>query len=436
MKQKWKSLIPLMLIVCLCIGTALSDTLYVKSDIPSAPSLRDEITNEVLITIPAGTMLEPDVVKSTDMFAYVTYGGYSGYVLWNALTRVPPAGAVTDAPVQMTSSPEPYAAPEPTPEPVPEPAPGEGTWTLKTVGAVIQYASARGKAYGPEMTELTVTPETSVMVIPKVPRWGKIDYWIINGVRYDFLYSFKWFYITAFDRSWTIEVAYKNSDPQTLRSPDEIQASRTGETLIAETRNSKLRHVSGSDDGGAWMDSFDFTNDYTNLASGAREKGGQLTAKIRAIIPSKKQVLGWRLDGTEFYTAAEVKAFIVRTLDTSMVYEPIFAWDAKVTPTPKITPTPTPTRKPTEKPKITPTPTPTPEIYYNVRCIEGCTFSGGGYSNATSGKVKAGTKVTAHATVTVVSHWYVNGVWVSSTKSSMTRTINQDTTFQCMSVVN
>ena len=50
--------------------------------------------------------------------------------------------------------------------------------------------------------------------------------------------------------------------------------------------------------------------------------------------------------------------------------------------------------------------------------------------------VPAGTKVTAHATVTVVSHWYVNGVWVSSTKSSMTRTINQDTTFQCMSVVN
>ena len=429
MKQRWKSLILLMLILCLSVGTALSDTLYVKSDIQSPPSLRDENTNEVLITIPAGTMLEPDSIRSTDMFAYVTYGGYSGYVMWNALTRVAPNGAVAPAPVEITSTPEPYAAPDytpaPAPETVPTPEPAGGPYTLRTIGAVIQFAESWGKASGPEMTEMTVTPEDSVMVTAKVPWKKEIDYWIINGVRYDFLRSFKWIAITAFDRSWTIEVAFRNTDPQTLHSPEDIQAARTGEALVAEVKNGELRHVvSRNTDGGIWMTSFDFTGDYTNLASGVPEKGGQLTAKIRAIVPSGKRVFGWKLDETEFYPAAQVSAFIVRTLDTSMVYEPIFAEKAQ----PKATATPT--KKPTAKPKITPTAE--PEVYYTVTCIGGCTLSGG----AKSRKVKAGTKVTAYSTEYEVGHWEVNGTYDWSTKKSLTRTINKDTTFKCVGVVN
>ena len=41
------------LVLCLCIGTSLADTYYVKSDAPL--KLRDEYTNEVLTTIPVGT---------------------------------------------------------------------------------------------------------------------------------------------------------------------------------------------------------------------------------------------------------------------------------------------------------------------------------------------------------------------------------------------
>ena len=45
------------LVLCLCIGTSLADTYYVKSEAPL--NLRDEYTNEVLTTIPVGTALEP-----------------------------------------------------------------------------------------------------------------------------------------------------------------------------------------------------------------------------------------------------------------------------------------------------------------------------------------------------------------------------------------
>ena len=61
-------------------------------------------------------------------------------------------------------------------------------------------------------------------------------------------------------------------------------------------------------------------------------------------------------------------------------------------PTPTPTPTPRPTPTPTKKP--TPKPTPTP-IYYTVSCYN-CTFSGGGYSGATSGSVAKGTKITIY----------------------------------------
>ena len=55
MKREMRFLVALLLVVCICTGTAASETLYVKTDIESPLSLRDADTNEVLTTIPAGT---------------------------------------------------------------------------------------------------------------------------------------------------------------------------------------------------------------------------------------------------------------------------------------------------------------------------------------------------------------------------------------------
>ncbi len=57
-------------------------------------------------------------------------------------------------------------------------------------------------------------------------------------------------------------------------------------------------------------------------------------------------------------------------------------------PTPEPTEAPTPTPKPTPKPTKKPTPT-----MYSI-ALRGCTFSGGGYTDASSGRVAAGTTIT------------------------------------------
>ena len=408
MKRAIRILVALAL--CLCLGAALADTYYVKSDAPL--NLRDENTNEVLTSIPAGTALQPVGEKCTDLCAYVTYNGYSGLVLWNYLTRTPPGQASAPAPAQT-------AAPAPAVTAAPAPAaalPAPGVMTLKAVNAVIQRANSRNKAEGAEMTEMTVTPGDNVIVTAKPPRGKKVDYWVINGVRYDFLHAISTFRMTGFDQSWTFEVVFRKTDAATLRSPQAIQEARTGQPLVCRVVNGELCHTNGNTKGGGgWMSEFDFTRDYTNLASGLPEQGGQLTAKIRASIPRGKKVSGWKFNQTELYPkGATVKQFIVNTLDTSMTYEPIFGRAPA----------------PTAKPSVTDPPAPSVK-YVTLTCVN-CTYGG-----KTSAKVPVGTKVsvTANENSSEVD-WVVNGSNIGRHGRTITRTIKTNTTIKAYAVIN
>lgn len=405
-----RRILALLLLLCLWVGTALADTYYVRPDIESPLSLRDERTNEVLTTIPAGTALEPDGTKSTDLCAYVTYNGYAGLVLWNYLTRTAPGeGSLVTVQTPATPTPAP-AAPEPTAVP--------GVYTLKAEGAYIQRADSKNKPAGAEMNEMTVTAGDNVIVTARVPRGKKIEYWVLNGVRYEWLHTVKWIRLSNFDRSWTVEVVYKNSPSATLHDPAAVQAARTGETLLCRTVSAELCHIkSGTKGGGGWITSFDFTQDYVNRATGVMEKGGQLSAKVRAVIPRGKRVAGWKLDETHLYPAVAVKEFVVRSLDTSMTYEPIFG-NATVT-----------------KPPVTDPPTPTTR-YVTVNCYN-CTFSGGGYSNATSGSVPVGTTISVRSTGTSSeNYWEINGSTSGPSGSSFKRVIKVNTTIKCYPVIN
>ena len=107
---------------------------------------------------------------------------------------------------------------------------------------------------------------------------------------------------------------------------DPIRVINDGETLTAEVIHGELCHIKkGTKGGGGWIRTFDFMSDYSNRATGAQEKGGQLTAKIRPLVPQGRRVAGWKFDKTELYPDVVVNDFVVRTLDTSMTYEPIFA---------------------------------------------------------------------------------------------------------------
>ncbi len=108
------------------------------------------------------------------------------------------------------------------------------------------------------------------------------------------------------------------------------------------------------------------------------------------------------------------------------------------TPTEPIHTEPIPTQpKPTEptptEPETTqPVPTePKPQLY-SISCIE-CTFSGGGYTDATTGTVAAGTEITVTAYKlpnTPVTGW--KGSYDAGTEMSFTFTVNADCSFEAV----
>ena len=412
----------LLAVLALIIFTvpALADTFYVQIGEGLALSIRDEATNEVLGYIPDGEAVVPDPDKSTELAAYVTYEGTSGFVLWRYLTRTAPGAAAPAAP-EVTPAPE----TTPTSEPVQEVDLDDGLYDITVTGGYIQRANAKNKGEGEKVKEITVTAEDNIVITADIPKGKKVDYWVINGIRYDFDRKVSYFRLTNADQDWNFEIVYTKSSAETLLTEDQIQAARTGEPLLLKVEHGELCHIkSGTKGAGGWITEFDFTEDYQNRATGAQEKGGQITAKVRATIPKNKKVSGWKFNETELYPNAEVTYLVPHFLNTSMTYEPIFGKTASVT-----------------EPPVTNPPAPAP-IYYTVTC-RNCVFTGGGYSGATSGSVLAGTQITVtETTSSSIATWDVNGVTRTNSSGwplesySITLTINRNTNIVAYGVIN
>ena len=388
---------------------AMADTFYVQVEGDLALSIRDEFTNEVLGYIPSGEAVIPDPDKSTELAAYVTYNGVSGFVLWRYLTRTAPGAGPT--PAAATPAPAPSEAP------IAEVELDDGTFEITVTGGEIHRANARNKPEGEAVKALTVKPEEQIIISAVEPRGKKVDYWVINGIRYDFDRRVNSFRLTKADRDWDFEIVYTKSNASTVLTSDQILAARTGETLLLNTVNAELCHIkSGTKGAGGWIASFDFTHDYTNRATGALEPGGQVTAKVRAIIPRNKTVSGWKFNETELYPNREVTWLLPHMLNTSMTYEPIFVGKAATNP-------PVTNR-------------PSPVTHYSVTCVN-CTFTGGGYTNATSGTVPAGTQISVRCTENSSEvYWEINGSSTGKLGRTITRTINTNTRFYAMPVIN
>ena len=297
------------------------------------------------------------------------------------------------------SSGSPAPVTEPAAEPNQEPAavPARPVH-VKAIGAHLQYLDAKGNAAGDSCTEMLFdetwqNPVTHQAGTPCVgefrvtadkPHQADIAYWVLNGVRYDFVNTVKFITVTELKYDLTIEVVYKNAASQTIKTPDAIQSARTGETLLARCLNAKMGFVSGtSATGGGYFTEFDFTEDYTNKASKQTEKGGRITLKVIADMP--KTVDYWLFNEAKLvFNTDTITHFFVRDLDASMIYIP----NAK---------------------GFVP---PDPNAKYEVTCT-GCTFSGGGYTNATSGYVRAGTYITVNMAgprgFSYPDEWTVNG---------------------------
>lgn len=454
-----KRLFALLLIAALLIPVlpVQADTWYVYTQNGKTLNLRDENTGKVIGHIPYGTALEPDSGKSTEISAYVTYNGVSGYVKWSFLQREKPKGKPAS---QSKAEPTPAPNVSGTPygdtgnKPYRDEEETEG-FEISAVNAYIQYANSNNKGAGSKWETLRVSPRDNIVITADVPRGKKIDYWVINGVRYDFGKQVKTIRLTNADADFQFEVVFKNSSAETLISPAAIQSARTDAELLLKTKHAQFCHINAKGKGaGGWMTEFDFTDDYTNRATSMREDGGQVTAKVKALVQKGQKIRGWKFNETELYPNGIFSNFIVRTLNTGMVYEPILQKvKASTTKTPKDPDPPT-----TKPPKKEDPPTMPPAVkldYYTINC-KGCTFSGGGYTNATTGKVPEGTKVTFRTIYSGgVSYWTVNGNKLMrvvgsrkgigklrkrtlevSTVNSFSRTIKQNTTVVCIMQIN
>lgn len=257
--------------------------------------------------------------------------------------------------------------------------PQEGELILKTIGCSMRFIDGNGKPKGKSFTELnfgeayynsltrkTVTDgSVDVRVDADVPKGQKVAYWVINGAKYTFNADVKNFTLREVPYSMTIEAVFSKSDSaQTLPSALRLQQQRTGDPLVVKTKSARMRYVNDSlKASGSYFTELDFTSDFTNPVTKRNENGGRVTVQVAARVPEDKVVSYWRFNGARLNFNSKVTSFVVEDLSTSMLYQPLF--HTKTTPVPTFT----------------------------VSCTN-CVFSGGGYTNAKSGAVPYGTKIT------------------------------------------
>ncbi len=286
---------------------------------------------------------------------------------------------------------------------------------IRTYGAVMHFVDRSGNTKGDSFTELnfgeeyynTMTRKTitdgsvDVKVSADVTKGQTVEYWVINGTKYTFNREVRSFTLREVPYAMIIEAVTAGAEPQTLLTADAIQQNRTGAPLLVESKDARMYHVDAqSKSGGDTFYEFDFTHDYINKATGEDEMGGRITTRVVARIPEGMRVSFWRFNGARLNFNSDVTSFLVENLHESMLYRPYFYQT------------------------------------FTVKC-QGCTFSGGGYSGATSGTVAAGTQIT----ITPGGNSYL-GWWSGSygtgevTDKPITWTVNDNCSFEWHAIIN
>ncbi len=318
--MRLKRLLTLLAALLLIAVSAQADTWYVYTPNGKTLNLRSPETNAVIGNIPYGTKLETDNMRSTETAAYVTWGGQSGYVKWSFLVPNPP-------PARGGSKPTPAPASKQAQKPMRSiiqllPADGEGDITVQTFGAYVEYNKNSTGKYSAISFDVPV----KVKITADPPKGKSIDYWVIDGMRYDFKPRVPT--VITLDNvtdSVIVEAVPKGQISYTLLTDAAIQSMRTGETLIVDTIHAKFCHIRADDKGaGGWIKEFDFTENFTNRATKRMETGGRVTVRVKAIIPSGKKISYWKFNDMKVKFNKNITEFIVRNLNVSKTYQPVF----------------------------------------------------------------------------------------------------------------
>lgn len=243
----------------------------------------------------------------------------------------------------------------------------------------------KGASADTAANELSVSGASTVMAIPQVPVGLVIDHWTLNGKVLDV-------------------------------EPDNVEFPVDGNSVIEAVLRDELKVTSVNatmrfldDKGKPTGDKF---TEYVFEYDDENVSGGLITVYVEAVIPSGYVISHWLLNDVPYHFARVSSSFTVYDLNETTVYEPIFRKASA-------TPTPTPTTAPVETVLIS--------------CTN-CTFTGGGMVNARTGSVPKGSTLTVTGTTELGNPvvWMINGVTDNDTigRTSITRTVNSDTTFR------
>ncbi|MBO2516310.1 MAG: hypothetical protein CW338_03405 [Clostridiales bacterium] len=284
----------------------------------------------------------------------------------------------------------PTAAPAPAPAAGAEKPADDGYIHVKAIGCKLQVLDKNGKPAGAEESELIFRNCADFRVTCTE---NNVEFWIINGVKYKFEIFPRNITVIGLTEDITFECCNKKNTPKTLLSEADIQAARTGETLVVSAEGAKLCHIKGNNNGaGGYFESFDFTSDFKNRATDKNEKGGRVTLKVTSK-NGVSQYKYWKFNGADFLLPSAITHFYVYDLNTSMTFAPV---------TTKAQPSGNSERVTAREAAGGPPPqTPvTMEQLSGIMCsvtCTGCTFSCGGFDSGTQGYVPFGSQVTITA---------------------------------------
>lgn len=274
-------------------------------------------------------------------------------------------------------------------------------------------------------TSLFTDGATELVATAVIPEGMAVDYWELNGEPYyedmedTFLFT-----------------AQGNTVVDAKLRPERKVTAINAEMQFLDEKNKPK--------GDAFTE-FVFEEDYENPVTKEAMPGGWITVNVEAVIPRGYDVDYWLINGVPYYYSRTVRSFKVYDLNEATEYEVVLKKESAPSSTPK--PTPKPTSKPTQAPiyyepdpESTPNSTPEPVTYYSVSCTF-CTFSGGGYSGASSGSVPAGTVITvtenvSHSSAVTWSGDYEAGDNWNPGPNSFTYTVNKDCSFMCRGIIN
>lgn len=209
---------------------------------------------------------------------------------------------------------------------------------LRTVNCYFQFLTKKNNASGTQYTEFDfedayydpVTKEyhpggtMDFYVTAVIPKKAKVDYWLINGVKYQFSENtITKFRVLELNEATTIEVVFQGMSPSYGRSHDERY-----EELVAQPPHilrcincwGQFMDANGKPAGKEYLE-FDFEDIYTNAATKKKLPGGLLDMYLATKPPKNSTVESWIINDVWYQFPQSVLKFRVYGIDEATTYE-------------------------------------------------------------------------------------------------------------------